>query len=460
MLCVKDIPRGDRVVAVFSDIEMGSGGPKDDFPHSPFLADLLSRYMEPPYLDRHVDLVFNGDTFDLLKTPYLGSYPHHISADVAIAKMASVASVHPRFFEVIRALVQPGDGRVQVHFVVGNHDAELSFPQVQAFLAALCGRSPQVHVAGFGLDLGPVYCEHGQQADILFAQDPDNLFVEHQGRQLLNIAWASVALLDAVIPLHREFAFYERLVDALLEAGISPWLMLFHWDYPQALFCRGGWLNPDSPDWFAEYASKVVGRLGDRVAHWFTIEEPPCFVGLGHYTGEHAPGLKLDLPQVLQMGHHALLAHGKGRGVLAGAARGLRKSKAHSLAVPVLFALLFRDAFKASGASEALRALLSGVPLPEVLALTLLCLALGLMTGSAMLSITVLPSGLSLAEVLPIYTGAVVGYVISPLHLCFIVSAEYFGLGQAEMYPRLAVYAVLTSGASLLAAWALMPFLG
>ncbi len=155
-----------------------------------------------------------------------------------------------------------------------------------------------------------------------------------------------------------------------------------------------------------------------------------------------------------------LLAHGKGRGVLAGAARGLRKSKAHSLAVPVLFALLFRDAFKASGASEALRALLSGVPLPEVLALTLLCLALGLMTGSAMLSITVLPSGLSLAEVLPIYTGAVVGYVISPLHLCFIVSAEYFGLGQAEMYPRLAVYAVLTSGASLLAAWALMPFLG
>ncbi len=155
-----------------------------------------------------------------------------------------------------------------------------------------------------------------------------------------------------------------------------------------------------------------------------------------------------------------LLAHRRDREVLARAARGLRKSKAHSLAVPVLFALLFRDAFKASGASEALRALLSRVPLPELLALTLLCLALGLMTGSAMLSITVLPSGLSLAEVLPIYTGAVVGYVISPLHLCFIISAEYFGLRQAEMYPRLAVYAVLTSAASLLAAWALMPFLG
>jgi len=145
---------------------------------------------------------------------------------------------------------------------------------------------------------------------------------------------------------------------------------------------------------------------------------------------------------------------------LAGAARGLRKSKAHSLAVPVLLALLFRDAFKASGASEALRAVLSRTPLPETLALTLLCLALGLMTGSSMLSITVLPSGLSLAEVLPIYTGAVVGYVISPLHLCFIVSAEYFGVRQAEMYPRLLVYAVLTSGAAFLAAWALAPILG
>ena len=103
---------------------------------------------------------------------------------------------------------------------------------------------------------------------------------------------------------------------------------------------------------------------------------------------------------------------------------------------------------------------LEQVPLPETVALTLLCLALGIMTGSAMLSITVLPSGLSLTEILPIYTGAVVGYVISPLHLCFIVSAEYFGLRQAEMYPRLVAYAVLTSGAAFLAAWALAPILG
>ncbi len=110
-------------------------------------------------------------------------------------------------------------------------------------------------------------------------------------------------------------AFYDRLVDSLLEAGIQPWVTLFHWDFPYALFLRGGWLNPESPKWFSEYTAAVVDRLSDRVAHWITLNEPQCFIGLGYASGEHAPGLKLDLPEVLLAGHHALLAHG--RAVLA-----------------------------------------------------------------------------------------------------------------------------------------------
>ena len=106
-------------------------------------------------------------------------------------------------------------------------------------------------------------------------------------------------------------AFYDRLIDEMLAAGIEPWLMPFHWDYPQALYCRGGWLNPDSPDWFADYVRILVEKFSDRVRNWFTHLELACFIGLGHQTGEHAPGLKLDFPQVLLAGHHALLAHGK-----------------------------------------------------------------------------------------------------------------------------------------------------
>jgi beta-glucosidase len=105
--------------------------------------------------------------------------------------------------------------------------------------------------------------------------------------------------------------FYDRLVDALLAAQITPYITLFHWDYPYELFCRGGWLNPDCADWFAEYTRIVVDKLSDRVSHWFTLNEPQCFIGLGHYEGRHAPGLLHGFHEILRMGHNALLAHGK-----------------------------------------------------------------------------------------------------------------------------------------------------
>jgi len=106
-------------------------------------------------------------------------------------------------------------------------------------------------------------------------------------------------------------AFYDRLIDTLLAANIQPYVTLFHWDYPLALYHRGGWLNPESPDWFAEYTRVVVERFSDRVTHWMTLNEPQCYLVLGHQEGVHAPGLKLGFADVLQATHHSLLAHGK-----------------------------------------------------------------------------------------------------------------------------------------------------
>jgi len=126
----------------------------------------------------------------------------------------------------------------------------------------------------------------------------------------LSVCWPRV-LPDgtgAVNP--KGLAFYEGLVDALLAAGITPWITLFHWDYPQELFCRGGWLSPDSPQWFADYAGVLADVLGDRVHDWITHNEPQCFIGLGHQTGYHAPGLTLSFGEVLLATHNALLAHG------------------------------------------------------------------------------------------------------------------------------------------------------
>lgn len=105
--------------------------------------------------------------------------------------------------------------------------------------------------------------------------------------------------------------FYDRLVDALLARAIEPWITLFHWDFPLALFHRGGWLNRDSAAWFAEYAEVLTRRLGDRVKHWITLNEPQVHLGFGHAEGRHAPGVRYDRPALLSAIHHTLLAHGR-----------------------------------------------------------------------------------------------------------------------------------------------------
>jgi len=125
-----------------------------------------------------------------------------------------------------------------------------------------------------------------------------------------SVSWPRVMPTGVGSVSEEGLGFYDRLVDGLLEAGIEPWLTLFHWDYPSDLQRRGGWLNPDSPGWFARYTRAVVDRLSDRVSNWITINEPQIFIGLGHGQGIHAPGLKLGLADQLLATHHALLAHG------------------------------------------------------------------------------------------------------------------------------------------------------
>jgi beta-glucosidase len=127
----------------------------------------------------------------------------------------------------------------------------------------------------------------------------------------LSVCWPRV-LPDGVGRVNAPgLAFYDRLVDALLQEGITPYVTLFHWDYPFALYRRGGWLNRDSADWFAQYVEVVVRALSDRVRQWVTLNEVQVFIVAGHQGGWHAPGDGLPLKDVLLAGHHALLAHGR-----------------------------------------------------------------------------------------------------------------------------------------------------
>jgi beta-glucosidase len=165
---------------------------------------------------------------------------------------------------------------------------------------------------------GEVACDHYRR----FAEDVALMQQLGLRAYRMSIAWPRVLPAGSGAVNEPGLDFYDRLVDGLLEVGVEPWITLFHWDFPHALYLRGGWLNRDAARWFADYASLVVARLSDRVRRWMTLNEPQVFVGMGHRDGTHAPGLKLPLAEVLQAAHVALLAHGEGVQAIRAAARG------------------------------------------------------------------------------------------------------------------------------------------
>ena len=125
-----------------------------------------------------------------------------------------------------------------------------------------------------------------------------------------SISWSRVMPTGRRRVNARGLGFYERLVDALLASNIQPLVTLYHWDLPAALDDRGGWLNPDSPHWFAEYADLAFRTFDDRVAWWVTINEPGIVVDRGYLHGVHAPGHR-NAFEAPRAAHHLLLAHGE-----------------------------------------------------------------------------------------------------------------------------------------------------
>ncbi|HEU5427748.1 MAG TPA: GH1 family beta-glucosidase [Actinocrinis sp.] len=130
-----------------------------------------------------------------------------------------------------------------------------------------------------------------------------------------SIAWPRIQPSGSGSANPRGLDFYDRLVDALVERGITPLPTLFHWDLPQRLEDEGGWLNRQTAYQFAQYAALVADRLGDRVKLWITLNEPFIHMTLGYALGMHAPGRTLGL-DALPVAHHQLLAHGLAAGEL------------------------------------------------------------------------------------------------------------------------------------------------
>ncbi|MGQ0603198.1 MAG: GH1 family beta-glucosidase [Anaerolineales bacterium] len=124
-----------------------------------------------------------------------------------------------------------------------------------------------------------------------------------------SIAWPRILPMGRGAVNQKGMDFYSRLVDGLLENGITPFITLYHWDLPQALQDQGGWPARPTAEAFVEYADVISRALGDRAKYWITHNEPWCAALLSHQVGEHAPGWQ-DWPAALRAAHHILLSHG------------------------------------------------------------------------------------------------------------------------------------------------------
>lgn len=154
-------------------------------------------------------------------------------------------------------------------------------------------------------DTGDVACDHYHRwaEDVALMR---NLGVK---AYRFSTAWPRLLPTGRGRPNEAGLAFYDRLIDSLLAAGIEPWLCLYHWDLPQALDEQGGWANRDSAGWFADYAALAARRYGDRVKRFATFNEPSVFTLFGYLFGWQAPGLN-DLQTCLKVIHHVNLSHG------------------------------------------------------------------------------------------------------------------------------------------------------
>ena len=154
-------------------------------------------------------------------------------------------------------------------------------------------------------DTGDVACDHYHR------WQTDLGLMQAMGLQAyrFSVSWPRIlpAGRGAVNPAGLDF--YSRLVDGLLEAGITPFITLYHWDLPQALEDEGGWTNRATAEAFGQYADVLSRRLGDRVKHWITHNEPSVAALLGYWIGAHAPG-RQDLGAAIRASHHLLLSHG------------------------------------------------------------------------------------------------------------------------------------------------------
>ncbi|RMD72094.1 MAG: glycosyl hydrolase family protein, partial [Chloroflexi bacterium] len=152
---------------------------------------------------------------------------------------------------------------------------------------------------------GDVACDHYHR----YEEDLDHMAAMGLKAYRFSIAWPRIFPKGTGQPNQRGLDFYRRLIDGLHRRNILPVATLYHWDLPQAIEDRGGWINRNTAFYFAEYADYLFRQIGGEVALWATHNEPFIQAFYGYGNGENAPGKRVPW-RVLHVVHHLLLSHG------------------------------------------------------------------------------------------------------------------------------------------------------
>ena len=199
-----------KEIYIFGDIEMGGGTLTDDFISDKTLSALFRSFARQK---NEVDLVLNGDTFDFLKCPYVDSegkrsYPRHITAQISVAKLNLIEKAHANVFSALRAFVSKKNHRV--FFIIGNHDHDLFFPQIQQRIIEVLEGGGNVFFS-MCYNEHELHAEHGHQFDFLNKINNKKEFINYHGHKILNIPWISFGLISNFMTLKEEHPFLERI---------------------------------------------------------------------------------------------------------------------------------------------------------------------------------------------------------------------------------------------------------
>ena len=200
----------EREIIILGDIEMGGGTLTDDFIADQSLAQLIKSQARKKH---PVELILNGDTFDFLKCPYIDeenrrSYPRHITRSISLKKLQDIHRAHQQVFAALKYFLSKKEN--QITFVIGNHDHDLFFKEVQTELGRLISAQKNI---SFGLNYQKygLYAEHGQQYDFLNKINKHKPWVSYRGEKILNVPWIALGIISNFLTLKEEHPFLERI---------------------------------------------------------------------------------------------------------------------------------------------------------------------------------------------------------------------------------------------------------